>query len=196
MRADGFDVVAPDLQMGVLRFGRRNSVLRSALRLVEPRLVVGGALGLGLAGFPWVALGAFAAVAAVRQQAVIARAVAASFDACVAVARSALADAKPDVVVGSSWGGAVATQLGWTGRLILLAPAVAKVEAWMRRPLVVPPLTAVVFHDPNDDTVPFADSEALARAHPGVALRRVSAGGHRLMGLLDSGALAAEIRGP
>lgn len=130
-----------------------------------------------------------------RRKAVAGQALARSFEACVAVARAALKDAQPDVVVGSSWGGAVATQLGWTGPLILLAPAVAKVSAWSRRPVVVPPnLTAVVFHDPTDATVPFADSEALARLHPNMELRKVDAGGHRLMGLLETGLLADAIR--
>ncbi len=195
LRAQGFTVVAPDLQMGLMKPGRTNSAVRMVLRLPEPWVVLGAVALIAFVGHPWVALAIAAIAVLVRRRAVAAQALARSFDACVAVARAALTDARPDVVVGSSWGGAVATQLGWTGPLILLAPAVAKVAAWSRTPIAVPPeLSAVVFHDPTDATVPFADSETLARTHAGVALRKVDAGGHRLMGLLETGMLAAEIR--
>ena len=51
----------------------------------------------------------------------------------------------------------------------------------------------VIFHDPSDDTVPFEDSVLLAQGGA-IELRSVSAGGHRLLGLLERGELADAIR--
>lgn len=119
---------------------------------------------------------------------------------CAAAVEAALTpDRAPDVVVGSSWGGAVTGELvrrgRWSGPTVLLAPAVAKagveVEA-ITAALRAMPAPVVVVHDPTDDVVPFADSVALAGGS--VTLRSVRAGGHRLMELVDSGALAALIR--
>ena len=51
---------------------------------------------------------------------------------CTAVARVALSEVEPDVVVGSSWGCAVAAELiierSWSGPTLLLAPAISKVQ--------------------------------------------------------------------
>jgi hypothetical protein len=64
----------------------------------------------------------------------------------------------PDVIVGSSRGGAVAMSLkSGTARLILLCPAWRK---WGTVKKVKP--GTVILHSRADDVVPFADSEELA----------------------------------
>src|SRR5947209_19367788 len=66
---------------------------------------------------------------------------------------------RPDVVVGSSRGGAVAMNIAaGNARLVLLCPA------WTRHgtaDMVKP--GSVILHSRADDVVPFADSEQLAR---------------------------------
>jgi len=130
-----------------------------------------------------------------------------SFDACVAIQADAVRAAKPDVVVGSSWGGAVAVKLladgAWHGPTILLAPAAGSVSRRTMRDdfeATIQTLNekcqdipVVIFHDPSDDVVPFADSELMA-AKTNIELKSVDAGGHRLLGLLDDNRLADEIR--
>ena len=81
------------------------------------------------------------------------------FDEAVRIAQAEFDRGKPDVVVGSSRGGAVAMniEIGETP-LVLLCPA------WKRwgTATTIKPGTVIV-HSPDDDVVPFADSEELVR---------------------------------
>src|SRR5262245_41131964 len=81
------------------------------------------------------------------------------FDEAVRVAQAEFDRHRPDVIVGSSRGGAVAMSLR-TGDvpLVLLCPA------WKRRGVArtVKPGT-IILHSRADDVVPFADSEELVR---------------------------------
>ena len=81
------------------------------------------------------------------------------FDAAVRIAQAEFDRGKPDVVVGSSRGGAVAMNIkaGDTPLVLLCA-------AWKRwgTARTVKPGT-VILHSPADDVVPFADSQELLR---------------------------------
>jgi hypothetical protein len=91
----------------------------------------------------------------------------------------------PQVIVGSSRGGAVAMNFGTGGaRLVLLCPAWRKYGTAR----TVKPGT-VVLHSRADDVVPFADSEELAKSS-GVRLIEVG-NDHRLA---DPEAVAAMLR--
>jgi hypothetical protein len=210
LRAQGFDVVAPDFRMGLLALRRENSALRMVVRLGEVRIATGafiattlvaavvgslGALGMAIMGMLlWLLL---------RGRALVATALKASFDASVSIARSALHDARPDVLVGSSWGGAVGAELlragAWTGPTILLAPAIGRVHRWARRRGIeqynatfrerCASTHVVVFHDPEDEVVPYGEIADIVRGST-IELRSVTAGGHRLMGILHDGTLA------
>jgi pimeloyl-ACP methyl ester carboxylesterase len=214
LRTQGFDVVAPDLDMGVMQLARRNSVARQLLRSFELRTVAGvtaATLSVSILTSSWLGVGAVVIGATTwvisRRRALFAEAVSRSFDASVQIARAASEREHVDVLVGSSWGGAVAAELvrkgAWSGPTILLAPAIAKVHGWTRRTdaaeelATLRKLSAVVpivlFHDPSDDTVPFVDSANLARGTQ-IDLRSVDAGGHRLLPLLERGELSAAIR--
>jgi len=207
LREQGFDVRAHDMHMGVLQLSRTNSVARMALRLPEVQMVSGaltttlgltrskkGALLASAMGAAWYAL---------RKDIVSGQALANSFAACVEIQRAALLQEQPDIVVGSSWGGAVVVELirrgDWNGPTILLAPAVHRVfrktklgdSREIPRPLRGKRIG--IFHDPTDDVVPFADSESLA-AEGQIELRAVDGGGHRLMGICNDGRLADALR--
>jgi alpha-beta hydrolase superfamily lysophospholipase len=81
------------------------------------------------------------------------------FGAAVGIAQAEFDHHRPDVVVGSSRGGAVAMNIQ-SGRtpLVLLCPA------WKRwgTAMTVKPAT-IILHSPADDVVPFADSRELVR---------------------------------
>jgi pimeloyl-ACP methyl ester carboxylesterase len=205
LREQGFDVIAPDMHMGLLQLQRRNSALRQVLRLRETRLIGASVLTATAMGQPVVA-GALALIFFLsRRRVLFARALARSFETCVEIQRQAVAREKPDIVVGSSWGGAVAAELilrgAWSGPTVLLAPAIQKVSAWTskdasqkvvglrERSAEVP---MIVFHDPSDETIAHADSVELSRDSR-IDFRSVSAGGHRLMDLLDRGELKTAI---
>jgi len=104
------------------------------------------------------------------------------------VAQAAFDEHQPDVVVGSSRGGAVAMNLDSGGaRLVLLCPAWRKYGAARS----VKPGT-VILHSRADDVVPFADSRELVRASGLPASALVEVGGdHRLA---DPEPLAAMLR--
>ncbi len=84
----------------------------------------------------------------------------------------ALTENRVDVVVGSSFGGAVAVELlrrgAWSGPTVLLCPAQGLIARTARLPRPAP-LAAlgpqakkiVVVHSHSDETVPFDDSKAL-----------------------------------
>lgn len=81
------------------------------------------------------------------------------FAEAVRIAQAELDRHRPDVVVGSSRGGAVAMNIAGRGaRLVLLCPA------WKRwgAARAVPP-GSVVLHSRGDDVIPFAESEELVR---------------------------------
>jgi hypothetical protein len=81
------------------------------------------------------------------------------FAEAVRVAQAEFDRHRPQVVVGSSRGGAVAMNLGRSdARLVLLCPAWKKYGTAR----TVPPNT-IILHSRADDVVPFADSEELTR---------------------------------
>ena len=110
------------------------------------------------------------------------------FGEAVRVAQAAFDRHRPQVVVGSSRGGAVAMSLAsGDAKLVLLCPA------WRRfgSAAAVTPGT-VILHSRGDDVVPFADSEELVvnSGLPAAALVEVG-GDHRLA---DAESLAAMLK--
>ncbi len=99
-----------------------------------------------------------------------------SFRSAVRTALAACDEFEPDVIVGSSRGGAVGMALARPGvPLVLLAPA----WRWCGVPPRVSAPQAVVIHSPSDRWVRFDDSRELCRRNPHVRL--IAAGdGHRL----------------
>jgi GNAT superfamily N-acetyltransferase len=110
------------------------------------------------------------------------------FDAAVRIAQAEFDQGEPDVVVGSSRGGAVAMNIdAGSTPVVLLCPAW---KVWGTATTVKP--GTVILHSRADETVPFADSEELVRSSglPSSALIVVGAE-HRLA---DSESLAAMLR--
>jgi len=81
------------------------------------------------------------------------------FNAAVATAQAEFDQHQPQVVVGSSRGGAVAMNINsGDAKLVLLCPAW---KNWGTAKSVRP--DAVILHSRGDEVIPFADSEELAR---------------------------------
>ncbi len=102
----------------------------------------------------------------------------------------------PHVVVGSSFGGAIAVALLarglWRGPTLLLAQAAQKLG-------VIDPLPdgvhVTLVHGTDDAIVPIEDSRALAQTGtPGLVVFEEVADEHRLATLVDSGRLADLVR--
>lgn len=87
------------------------------------------------------------------------------FEGCVAQQTEVLASFRPDVLVGSSFGGAVALALlqrgGWRGPTLLLAQAGIRYGLPARLPDSVP---VWIVHGLGDDIIDIDDSRALAGA--------------------------------
>lgn len=99
------------------------------------------------------------------------------FGAALRTAQAAFDQHQPDIVVGSSRGGAVAVNLkSGSARLVLICPAWKK---WGSAQIVKP--GTLILHSRADDVVPFADSvELVANSRlPGTALIEVGRD-HRL----------------
>ena len=80
------------------------------------------------------------------------------FDAAVRIAQAEFHLHHPDVVVGSSRGGAVAMNIEIDVPLVLLCPAWKR---WGTATTVKP--GTVILHSRADDVIPFADSQELLR---------------------------------
>ncbi len=110
------------------------------------------------------------------------------FEAALRTAQAAFDQHQPDIVVGSSRGGAVAININsGSARLVLICPAWKK---WGTAQTVKP--GTLILHSRADDVVPFADSvELVANSRlPGTALIEVGRD-HRLA---DPEPLAALLR--
>lgn len=107
------------------------------------------------------------------------------FEQAVRIAQTEFDQHQPQVVVGSSRGGAVAMNINsGNAKLVLLCPAWKK---WGTAKTVRP--DTVILHSRADDVVPFADSEELAK-NSGATLIEVGTD-HRLA---DPEPLAAMLR--
>ena len=102
------------------------------------------------------------------------------FKVAVQVAQDAVDYFHPDIVVGSSRGGAVAMAIDARGAdLVLIAPA------WKKYGVSKAANNAFVLHCESDDVVPFEDTQELFRSSAGVTV--ISCGeDHRMS---DDGAL-------
>lgn len=118
------------------------------------------------------------------------------FPACVDLHAETLAAYRPDVLVGSSFGGAVAVALlqrgVWRGPTLLLAPAALRLGL----PAELPADTRVwLVHGRGDDVVDIADSRALARSGtPGLVRLIEVDDDHSLTGLVQNGGLVDIVR--
>lgn len=114
----------------------------------------------------------------------------AMLEAALVRAREALHAVQPSLVVGSSFGGAVALSLlaerRYAGPTVLLAPAS---QLGSTRLALPPGARVVVLHGEHDDTVPLAHSRELV-AGTDAELRVIAGGDHRLNVVLDDGTLA------
>ncbi len=110
-------------------------------------------------------------------------------------ARAAVAQHKPDLIIGSSYGGAVAVKLllegAYNGPVVLIAPAATKLGGDRALP---DGARVIIIHGDADDVVPYVDSVALAATGgTGVRLVTVAGGDHQLHAILHNGVLAAAI---
>lgn len=113
------------------------------------------------------------------------------FPACVTLQAKSLTSFRPDVLVGSSFGGAVAVallQLGlWCGPTLLLAQAALRFGLPARLPQDA---RVWLVHGQRDDVVDIEDSRALARTGtPGLVRLIEVDDDHSLSGLVQSGRL-------
>jgi len=159
LEAAGFEVVAGQMPCG------RRAVMRDPAVHGALALLVAGVFGATCLFGPIGLLSAFAAWVLVRVVA-MRRALARSVDVQLAL----LARHRVDVVVGSSFGGAVALELlargAWVGPTVLLCPAHRLVGGRALRPppMLLPDAPAVVVvHGRQDDIVPIAHSRDLVR---------------------------------
>ena len=182
MRDQGLDVTAPELEMSLWDVRQKNALLRN---LLSPAAL--------FSGYPsqW-----------------FSSAMDASFSACVGVMQTAASKGSFDVLVGSSWGGAVAAGLiatgGWKGPALLLCPALHLKEKYgmstndeLSAAAITAALAAlpaeqkqriVLVHGTADATVSIDDSRALSAA-TGIHLEVLKGQRHGLSGFTRDGDL-------
>lgn len=188
-----FDVHCVDMNVGVLGARKCHSPAQAVLAC-STCILAGVAWSLYCKVPPTIVCAA-AATAAIVLPPLLARLhMRVAFHACVDAQRHALALYQPDLVVGSSWGGAVALrcielQL-WAGPTLLLAPAVAGrgwwAIAWGHLAFLLPREAAkqcIVVHGADDQVVALAAVADMC-VRNGVRLQVVPGVGHRLNDML------------
>jgi alpha-beta hydrolase superfamily lysophospholipase len=118
------------------------------------------------------------------------------FQACYEQQAREVAAFRPDVVVGSSFGGALAVLLlvrgAWAGPTLLLAQASARFDTTLALPEGVPVL---LVHGTRDDVIDIEGSRRLARTGTPGLVRLVEVDdGHRLDSLVETDRLADLVR--
>lgn len=118
------------------------------------------------------------------------------FEACVAQQAEAIRSFAPDVVVGSSFGGAVVVALLqrglWKGPTLLLAQAAAEQGV---RPELPTGVRVWIVHGRHDEVVPPASSRRLARTGSASLVRHIEVDDdHRLSRSVADGRLVAWVR--
>ena len=120
----------------------------------------------------------------------------AMMELCLERTERAVREFHPDVIVGSSFGGAVAVfallSQFYTGPTVLLCPAHAEVNRRMafhwKGPHELPDETRIVIaHGTTDGIVSIEDSRQLARSDSRVRLHEIQGGRHRLRSLIGQG---------
>lgn len=119
-----------------------------------------------------------------------------NFEACVALHAEKIRRFEPDVVVGSSFGGAVAVALlqreQWNGPTLLLAQAALRLGLRAQLPAAV---RVWMVHARGDDVVPIADSRRLARCGTAGYVRLFEVeDDHALHAFVTSGRLVEMVR--
>ena len=118
------------------------------------------------------------------------------FLACLARQRRAIVEHQPDVVIGSSFGGAVVVALlnegAWRGPTLLLAQAALKFDSEATLPEGVPVL---LVHGTQDEVIDPEDSRALAKTGSKGLVRLIEVeDDHRLLSLVETGRLEHLVR--
>ncbi len=118
------------------------------------------------------------------------------FEGCVALHAATIASFKPDVLVGSSFGGAVAVALlqrgVWRGPTLLLAQAA---QHFGLAPELPHGVHVWLVHGRRDDVVDIEDSRALARSGTPSLVRCIEVDDdHSLHGMVESGRLVETVR--
>ena len=118
------------------------------------------------------------------------------FEACVELHARTLERFRPDVVVGSSFGGAVVVELLrrrlWRGPTLLLAPAALRRDPSARLPEDVP---VWIVHGLRDELIDVEQSRALARSGSPERVRLFEVDDdHALHRLVASGDLVLRVR--
>jgi len=92
---------------------------------------------------------------------------------CINVQVNAIGHFKPDILIGSSWGGALAVQMLctglWKGPVMLVAPAQNGVAKYTGIQYTLPtklPNVVHIYHGTADNIIPFEDSERLTADLP------------------------------
>lgn len=118
------------------------------------------------------------------------------FLSCVAVQEAELSTFKPDVLIGSSFGGAVAVELlhrgAWTGPTLLLAQAAFRIGT---RTSLPEGHVVWIVHGTNDEVVDIDDSRKLARTGTPGLVRLIEADDdHSLHDMVADGRLLDLVR--
>jgi alpha/beta superfamily hydrolase len=118
------------------------------------------------------------------------------FESCVELQGRTLAEFRPDVLVGSSFGGAVAVELlhrgSWRGPTLLLAQAALRLGS---RSTLPDGVRVWLVHGTDDDVVDIEDSRLLARTGSPDLVRLIEVvDNHPLDQVVQSGKLLALVR--
>ncbi len=215
MREAGFEVRSVDMKMSAFRVTKKNSVIRNVFRTQGFAFWVLATATFGVISYfrdlSWqyiliLFMGGNIIVYFFIKN-LLAEAWQKSIESCLALQIEPIKKFVPDVIVGSSYGGAITCELIrrglWEGPTILLAPAYLRILRAVRiveeheHAQKIRDLSKsqpiVIYHDPADDVVDYEDSVAQAQ-NSEIEFFSPEGVGHRMLGILENGVLYEKIR--
>ena len=184
------NVVLEEMELSMTGLSKRNGILRRLLTIAGPTLGLGGASILLLAydkGWfaSFVAFLVLIGYLFISRKKFVSAALRKSFYSCVEIQRNAIRIHQPDIIIASSFGGAVALELlrtsVFSGPCIALCPAFQLIH-YMMGVRVVPDITSrlLIIHGSSDKVVPHSHSVKLENNNKNTTLTTVEGGTHGL----------------
>ena len=188
-------------------FTKRNSVLRYGLTSI-PALkilactVIGGLLSTHFGVSCMIPCIASLVISLYYyRKCIVAEGVKGAFNKTLSLAEEEIKSTQPDLIIGFSWGGAIATKLlcdqTYKGNVLLLAPAGEKLNEITSSSLLSYPTSIkskiTIIHCTDDTIVPLSHSRMLKTKFSSVNLLEVSGQGHKLWGTIEDGTLKQSV---
>eukprot|EP01060_Flectonema_neradi_P011068 TRINITY_DN18130_c2_g1_i1.p1 TRINITY_DN18130_c2_g1~~TRINITY_DN18130_c2_g1_i1.p1 ORF type:complete len:237 (+),score=27.87 TRINITY_DN18130_c2_g1_i1:141-851(+) len=197
-------VIVEPMNVSLTGLTLRNGILRRLLSVAASKLMLGAAAVAAAAyGKGWWWGGSVAVIVLlyfiINRKKLLAQSLQLSFQSCLTIQSKAIQKHQPDVVIASSFGGAVAVELlqkgEYRGPCIVLCPAHRLLMRLMNVDYTTPAISSrlLVIHGSEDKVIPHRHSIELNNANEHTTLHTIQGGSHGLGKYVASGKFIEDV---